>query len=112
MEIFNFVYFQYTVWNFIPKNLFEQFRRVANFYFLVSAIIAMTIDSPISPLTTFLPLLFVILVTAGKQGYEDFLRHQSDSKVNRTQVTVIRNKCMQVSHWNFYYNLFVILSMN
>ncbi|KAK0098029.1 hypothetical protein PV326_011702 [Microctonus aethiopoides] len=86
---------KYTVWNFIPKNLFEQFRRVANFYFLVSAIIAMTIDSPISPLTTFLPLLFVILVTAGKQGYEDFLRHQSDSKVNRTQVTVIRNKCMQ-----------------
>ncbi|KAK0180340.1 hypothetical protein PV327_005992 [Microctonus hyperodae] len=86
---------KYTVWNFIPKNLFEQFRRVANFYFLVSAIIAMTIDSPISPLTTFLPLLFVILVTAGKQGYEDFLRYQSDSKVNRTQVTVIRNKCMQ-----------------
>lgn len=26
---------QYTVWNFVPKNLFEQFRRVANFYFLI-----------------------------------------------------------------------------
>lgn len=26
---------QYTFWNFIPKNLFEQFRRIANFYFLV-----------------------------------------------------------------------------
>lgn len=26
---------QYTIWNFIPKNLFEQFRRIANFYFLI-----------------------------------------------------------------------------
>lgn len=26
---------QYTFWNFIPKNLFEQFRRIANFYFLI-----------------------------------------------------------------------------
>ena len=30
---------KYTVWNFIPKNLFEQFRRIANFYFLCIAII-------------------------------------------------------------------------
>lgn len=27
--------FQYTFWNFVPKNMFEQFRRVANFYFLI-----------------------------------------------------------------------------
>ncbi|PWA18798.1 hypothetical protein CCH79_00005653 [Gambusia affinis] len=26
---------EYTVWNFLPKNLFEQFRRIANFYFLI-----------------------------------------------------------------------------
>ena len=30
---------QYTAWNFIPKNLFEQFHRVANFYFLCVALI-------------------------------------------------------------------------
>lgn len=29
------IFLQYTFWNFIPKNLFEQFRRIANFYFLV-----------------------------------------------------------------------------
>ncbi|KAF7997896.1 hypothetical protein HCN44_009294 [Aphidius gifuensis] len=84
---------KYTLWNFIPKNLYEQFRRIANFYFLISALIALSIDSPVSPLTTFLPLIFVILVTAGKQAYEDFLRHCLDNKVNRMNVTVIRNKC-------------------
>lgn len=30
-----FFFFQYTFWNFVPKNLFEQFRRIANFYFLI-----------------------------------------------------------------------------
>jgi hypothetical protein len=30
----------YTILTFLPKNLFEQFRRAANFYFLVIAIIS------------------------------------------------------------------------
>jgi len=30
---------QYTILNFIPKNLFEQFRRIANFYFLCIGVI-------------------------------------------------------------------------
>lgn len=30
---------KYTLVNFIPKNLFEQFRRLANFYFLVISFI-------------------------------------------------------------------------
>ncbi|XP_044580312.1 phospholipid-transporting ATPase IF-like isoform X1 [Cotesia glomerata] len=87
---------KYTAWNFLPKNLFEQFRRIANFYFLLSTIIAMSNESLASSITTLLPLVFVIFVTACKQGYEDFLRHQSDYRVNGTSVTVIRNKCMQV----------------
>ena len=31
--------FQYTALNFLPKNLFEQFHRIANFYFLIVAIV-------------------------------------------------------------------------
>ncbi|CAK9806962.1 Phospholipid-transporting ATPase IF [Anthophora plagiata] len=89
---------RYTVWNFVPKNLFEQFRRIANFYFLVMAITSLMIESPISPLTNILPLSFVILVTACKQGYEDYLRYKVDQRVNRAFVTVIRNKCIQNIH--------------
>jgi phospholipid-translocating ATPase len=34
---------KYTLLTFLPQNLFEQFRRIANFYFLIMTIIAMTI---------------------------------------------------------------------
>ncbi|XP_012530011.2 probable phospholipid-transporting ATPase IF isoform X2 [Monomorium pharaonis] len=87
--------YKYTIWNFIPKNLFEQFRRVANFYFLITLLIALSIESPISPLTSALPLAFVTLVTACKQGYEDYLRYKTDKRDNQRLVNVIRNKCTQ-----------------
>lgn len=34
--------------------------------------------------------MFVICVTAAKQGYEDFLRYRADNIVNHAQVSVIR----------------------
>ncbi|KAL6092210.1 hypothetical protein STEG23_018193 [Scotinomys teguina] len=58
---------KYTIWNFVPKNLFEQFRRVANFYFLIIFLVQLMIDTPTSPITSGLPLFFVITVTAIKQ---------------------------------------------
>ncbi|XP_018398443.1 PREDICTED: probable phospholipid-transporting ATPase IF [Cyphomyrmex costatus] len=58
-------------------------------------IIAVSIHSSISPLTSALPLSFVILVTACKQGYEDYLRYKIDKRDNRRSVSVIRNKCRQ-----------------
>lgn len=82
---------KYTVWNFVPKNLFEQFRRVANFYFLIIFLVQLMIDTPTSPITSGLPLFFVITVTAIKQGYEDWLRHISDNEVNAAPVYVVRS---------------------
>ncbi|XP_071440396.1 phospholipid-transporting ATPase IF-like [Hetaerina americana] len=81
--------YKYTIWNFIPINLFEQFRRIANFYFLCITIIQISTDSPVSATTSILPLAFVILVTAVKQGYEDWLRHRSDAKVNKAPTSII-----------------------
>uniref|UniRef100_A0A8C0ZD31 Phospholipid-transporting ATPase n=1 Tax=Cyanistes caeruleus TaxID=156563 RepID=A0A8C0ZD31_CYACU len=82
---------KYTVWNFVPKNLFEQFRRVANFYFLIIFLVQLMIDTPTSPITSGLPLFFVITVTAIKQGYEDWLRHKADNEVNGAPVYVVRS---------------------
>ncbi|XP_026185679.1 phospholipid-transporting ATPase IG isoform X2 [Mastacembelus armatus] len=82
---------KYTVWNFLPKNLFEQFRRIANFYFLIIFLVQVIVDTPTSPVTSGLPLFFVITVTAIKQGYEDWLRHRADYEVNKYPVTVLEN---------------------
>uniref|UniRef100_A0A672ZP72 Phospholipid-transporting ATPase n=1 Tax=Sphaeramia orbicularis TaxID=375764 RepID=A0A672ZP72_9TELE len=83
---------KYTVWNFLPKNLFEQFRRIANFYFLIIFLVQVrTVDTPTSPVTSGLPLFFVITVTAIKQGYEDWLRHKADNEVNKYPVTVLED---------------------
>ena len=73
------------------KNLFEQFRRIANFYFLIIFLVQLMIDTPTSPITSGLPLFFVITVTAIKQGYEDWLRHKADNEVNGAPVYVVRS---------------------
>ncbi|XP_032878178.1 probable phospholipid-transporting ATPase IH isoform X1 [Amblyraja radiata] len=82
---------KYTFWNFFPKNLFEQFRRIANFYFLIIFLVQLIIDTPTSPVTSGLPLFFVIIVTAVKQGYEDWLRHKADNAVNKCPVHIIQD---------------------
>ncbi|XP_018605524.1 probable phospholipid-transporting ATPase IH isoform X2 [Scleropages formosus] len=82
---------KYTFWNFVPKNLFEQFRRIANFYFLIIFLVQLIIDTPTSPITSGLPLFFVITVTAIKQGYEDWLRHKADNAVNQCPVHIIQH---------------------
>uniref|UniRef100_A0AAQ4P165 Phospholipid-transporting ATPase n=1 Tax=Gasterosteus aculeatus aculeatus TaxID=481459 RepID=A0AAQ4P165_GASAC len=82
---------KYTIWNFVPKNLFEQFRRIANFYFLIIFLVQVMTHTPTSPVTSGLPLFFVITVTAIKQGYEDWLRHKADNEVNGAPVFVVRS---------------------
>ena len=58
----------------------------------------MSIDSPVSPATSSLPLIFVITVTAIKQGYEDWLRHRSDQEVNSKLVDVVKEGTIVVKH--------------
>nr|DBA20936.1 TPA: hypothetical protein GDO54_017666 [Pyxicephalus adspersus] len=53
------------------------------------------VDTPTSPVTSGLPLFFVITVTAIKQGYEDWLRHRADNEVNKSTVYIIEN-CKRV----------------
>lgn len=82
---------KYTWYNFFCKNLFEQFRRVANFYFLLMAIVQLSIDSPVNPITSISPLIFVVFVTMCKQGYEDYCRHRNDNQLNNKLVTVVKD---------------------
>ncbi|KAH9900868.1 phospholipid-translocating P-type ATPase [Cubamyces lactineus] len=81
---------KYTVITFVPRNLLEQFRRIANIFFLVIAILQFfSIFSTVSAGLVILPLIIVITITALKDGYEDIKRHQSDRAVNYSQVRVL-----------------------
>ena len=65
---------KYTALNFIPKSLFEQFRRVANIYFLVVACVSYSPLAPYSAYSVLLPLLLVIGATIVKEAIEDWRR--------------------------------------
>lgn len=71
--------------------MFEQFRRIANFYFLIVGLVQLFIDSPVSPFTSIAPLIFVVVTTMIKQGYEDFCRHRADREVNHKIVDRIKD---------------------
>lgn len=65
---------KYTLATFLPKSLFEQFRRVANFYFLVCAVLSFFPVSPYSGISNVVPLLVVVAATMVKEFIEDFRR--------------------------------------
>lgn len=67
---------KYTAVNFIPKSLFEQFRRVANIYFLVVACVSFSPLAPYTALSVLAPLVVVIGVTMAKEGVEDWRRRK------------------------------------
>ncbi|KAG5723766.1 putative phospholipid-transporting ATPase DNF1 [Termitomyces sp. T112] len=81
---------KYTIITFLPRNLLEQFRRIANLFFLIISILQFFhIFSTISPGVALLPLIIIILITAIKDGYEDIKRHESDRRVNHSTVNVL-----------------------
>lgn len=78
-----FITSKYTPWNFLFINLFEQFSRVANFVFLLVTLVQLIPGvSPFNIWSTLLPLIFILLVTAIKEAWEDYLRHKADKITN------------------------------
>lgn len=67
---------KYTIINFIPKALFAQFLRLANFYFLISTIVqCIPKISPLDPLTAIIPLAFVLGTSMLREALEDYVKH-------------------------------------
>ncbi|WCJ35717.1 ATPase E1-E2 type family protein / haloacid dehalogenase-like hydrolase family protein [Euphorbia peplus] len=91
---------KYTPASFLPKSLFEQFRRVANFYFLVSGIVSFTPLSPYGALSAIIPLIFVIAATMTKELLEDLKRKQQDIEMNNRKVKVHKGDgIFKVTEW-------------
>eukprot|EP00850_Spirogloea_muscicola_P023558 SM000367S13680 [mRNA] locus=s367:22140:28006:+ [translate_table: standard] len=79
---------RYSLWSFFPKALFEQFRRVANLYFLLAAVLSVTPLSPYTAGSLIAPLVIVIGFSMAKEAFEDFQRYKQDREVNTRKVSV------------------------
>ncbi|XP_019251739.1 PREDICTED: probable phospholipid-transporting ATPase 8 isoform X2 [Nicotiana attenuata] len=91
---------KYTAINFIPKSLFEQFRRVANIYFLVVACVSFSPLAPYTASSILAPLLVVIGATMAKEGIEDWRRKRQDIEANNRKVNVYtENHTFQETRW-------------
>ncbi|XP_057961527.1 putative phospholipid-transporting ATPase 9 [Malania oleifera] len=79
---------KYTLATFLPKSLFEQFRRIANFYFLITGCLAFTPLAPYTAISAILPLIIVIGASMVKECVEDWRRKQQDIEMNNRKVEV------------------------
>ncbi|XP_066581095.1 phospholipid-transporting ATPase ID isoform X6 [Prorops nasuta] len=92
---------KYSVLTFLPLNLFEQFQRLANFYFLCLLVLQMIpAISSLTPITTAIPLIGVLTLTAVKDAYDDFQRHSSDSQVNNRKSRTLRGSNLREEKWS------------
>ncbi|WCJ21754.1 Phospholipid-transporting ATPase 3 [Euphorbia peplus] len=90
---------KYNFLTFLPKGLFEQFRRVANCYFLLISILSMTPISPVNPVTNVVPLSLVLLVSLIKEAFEDWKRLQNDMVINNNPIEVLQNQRWESIPW-------------
>ncbi|XP_040200658.1 phospholipid-transporting ATPase VB [Rana temporaria] len=74
---------KYTFLSFIPKNLFEQFHRFANMYFvLIAALNFVPVVNAFQPAIAIIPICIILAITAIKDVWEDFRRFKSDKEIN------------------------------
>ena len=75
---------KYTCLTFLPKNLLEQFSKMANSYFLLMTGLQLVpgLGDVIGAATTLLPLMFVVGVSMIKDLFEDNKRKKQDTAEN------------------------------
>uniref|UniRef100_A0A4W5KUL6 P-type ATPase N-terminal domain-containing protein n=1 Tax=Hucho hucho TaxID=62062 RepID=A0A4W5KUL6_9TELE len=87
---------KYTLLSFLPKNLFEQFHRFANVYFVFIALLNFVpVCNAFQPQLALAPVVFILSVTAIKDLWEDYRRHRSDKEINHMD-------CLVYSRYSIY----------
>jgi magnesium-transporting ATPase (P-type) len=90
---------KYNLITFLPIALLYQFKRYANVYFLIIAIIqSIPILSPLSPFSSWSPLVFVLAVSLIREALEDISRHKSDKEMNSSLCTILRPSPSDLPH--------------
>lgn len=81
-----------------------------NQYFLLIACLQLwSRITPVSPVTTWGPLIIIFIVSASKEAWDDYNRYLSDKKANERKVWLVKDGdrrqvfCFSPSIFNFLY---------
>ncbi|CAF1402273.1 unnamed protein product [Rotaria magnacalcarata] len=91
---------KYSIISFLPKFLFEQFRKYSNIFFLCIAVLQQIPGvSPTGRYTTAVPLSIILCCAAIKEIIEDVKRHIQDGSVNKRKVLIYRHGNWLYTTW-------------
>ncbi|KAJ7991044.1 hypothetical protein DPEC_G00293160 [Dallia pectoralis] len=93
---------KYSLLTFIPMNLFQQFHRFANLYFLFLVMLNwVPVVEAFQKEITMIPLVVVLIVIAIKDALEDYRRYRFDQKINNNTASVYSGKHQTYvdQHW-------------
>lgn len=83
---------KYSVFTFIPLNLYEQFRKFMNLYFLLIGFLQLwSVITPVNPLSTWGAIGFIFALSATKEAIDDYRRFIRDKKANTRPYEVLRD---------------------
>ncbi|CAJ0863299.1 14311_t:CDS:2 [Entrophospora sp. SA101] len=83
---------RYNICTFLPKQLYAQFSKVANIYFLFVAILQTIPNySPTGQFTTIIPLSVFIIIAMAHEGFDDYRRHKHDNVENNKEESKWKN---------------------
>ena len=84
---------KYTCLNFVPYSILLQFKRTANVYFLVTAVVqSIPAISPLNPISAIAPFMFIMIIAMIREWIEDRARSKHDKQMNSMSTTLMNEK--------------------
>jgi len=81
---------RYNLVSFLPVQLFEQFKKAANIYFLFIGLLQQVPNlSPTGQFTTIGPLAVFVALSMIREAYDDVKRHRQDRRENERESEVL-----------------------
>ncbi|XP_045155973.1 phospholipid-transporting ATPase IK [Echinops telfairi] len=91
---------KYNIFTFLPLNLYEQFHRLSNLYFLFIIILQGIPEISTLPwFTLFAPLLCLLFIRASRDLVDDIGRHRSDTAINNRPCQILIGKSFIWRRW-------------
>lgn len=91
---------RYNLVNFLPKQLWAQFSKVANVYFLLIGCLQQIPGlSPTGQFTTIGPLAIFVTLAMVREAFDDLQRHRQDRVENNAQTRVWRGGAWRHVRW-------------